>query len=409
MSWMGTTLKIEIIRGQNQIGGSVIKLSTDQTSILLDAGKEISDIPNHEVLEDLVNESDLDAILISHYHEDHIGLVMDQSLKTPVFMGNEAFAIIEESLRYKGKQGIQHVSYYEHNKSFIIGDMTITPYLCDHSAFDSYMFLIESENKRVLYTGDFRSNGRKVFSDLLTCLPGFVDVLIIEGTMLSRPQGNNKTETQIEEEARRVISNTKGPVFILMSSMNIDRLVSFYRAMNKTNRLFLQDLYMAMITRSIGGRVPNPSNFDKVHVFVTRGYDDGHFRRTMFSQFGLKRIGKERISKAPFVMCVRGSMGNYLLKLSQLISFKDGVLFYSMWNGYKAKPDMKMFLDECSRLGLSIIDLHTSGHADVGTIKCLIDKVNPKAILPVHTENAIWYNTQCSGKIPVISDKETNI
>ena len=40
-----------------------------------------------------------------------------------------------------------------------IGDMTLTPIRVNHSAFDSYMFLIEAEGKRVLHTGDFRTHG----------------------------------------------------------------------------------------------------------------------------------------------------------------------------------------------------------------------------------------------------------
>ena len=35
------------------------------------------------------------------------------------------------------------------------------PYLVDHSSYNSCMFLIEADNKRVLHTGDYRSHGRK--------------------------------------------------------------------------------------------------------------------------------------------------------------------------------------------------------------------------------------------------------
>lgn len=40
-------------------------------------------------------------------------------------------------------------------------------------------------------------------------------------------------------------------------------------------------------------------------------------------------------------MCVRPSMQGYLDKLSNEISFNDGILFYSIWDGYKAKEDIR--------------------------------------------------------------------
>ena len=70
------------------------------------------------------------------------------------------------------------------------------------------------------------------------------------------------------------------------------------------------------------------------------------------------------------------------------MSFEDGVLIYSFWSGYKDTEDMKAFLDECEKLGLEIVTLHTSGHADKDAIKSLVKTVNPKKLIPVHTENA---------------------
>ena len=49
---------------------------------------------------------------------------------------------------------------------------------------------------------------------------------------------------------------------------------------------------------------------------------------------------------------------------------------------------MKSFLLECEKLGLRVVTLHTSGHADEDTIKKLIETVNPKELIPIHTENA---------------------
>ena len=47
---------------------------------------------------------------------------------------------------------------------------------------------------------------------------------------------------------------------------------------------------------------------------------------------------------------------------------------------------MKIFLSECEALGLQVVTLHTSGHADYASIKKLVDTVNPNEIIPIHTE-----------------------
>ena len=81
-------------------------------------------------------------------------------------------------------------------------------------------------------------------------------------------------------------------------------------------------------------------------------------------------------------------MLNYLKTLANKMSFENGLLVYSFWSGYREIDSMKEFLSECESLGLKVVTLHTSGHADESTIKKLIETVNPKMLIPIHTENA---------------------
>ncbi len=90
-------------------------------------------------------------------------------------------------------------------------------------------------------------------------------------------------------------------------------------------------------------------------------------------------------------MCIRTSMLKYLQSISNKLEFENGVLIYSFWSGYKESEDMQKFLTACGELGLKIETLHTSGHADKDAIIKLIKTVNPKEIIPIHTENAEWF------------------
>lgn len=75
--------------------------------------------------------------------------------------------------------------------------MKITPYIVDHSAYNSFMLLIEAEGKKVLHTGDFRNHGYKgVILEKTLKEIGKIDALITEGTTLSREQIKSKTEKE---------------------------------------------------------------------------------------------------------------------------------------------------------------------------------------------------------------------
>ena len=376
-------MDLHIHRGKNQIGGNIIEISTSSTKILLDIGLELDDTDSSPlpIIEGLFDYAGYDAIFISHYHGDHMGLAYSSHKDIPIYIGEAGYKIISASDNYKKQETITPKGFLQNKKAIKIGDITVTPFLCDHSAFDSYMLLCEADGESILYTGDFRSNGRKSFEALLKSLPNKVDKLICEGTTLSRETHMPVTEKMLEEQAVNLIGTTSGPVFVLQSSMNIDRIVTMYRSAKRNNRLFFQEVYMADIASAAGKSIPNPT-FNDVYAFITSP-----------SKFGLlskykHKAGKSFIAKKHFVMCVRNSMLRYMQSLAQKMSFKDGILIYSFWNGYRETENMRSFLSESEKLGLKVVTLHTSGHADEDTIKQLISRVNPSVLIPVHTENA---------------------
>lgn len=320
-----------------------------------------------------------------------MGLAYKIHKDIPIYIGETSYKIIKASDGYKCEETFSPAGFLEHRMPIEIGDLKITPFLIDHSAFDSYMILVEANGESILYTGDFRSNGRKPFKWLLSELPNKVDFLICEGTTLSREKYVSKTEKELENEVVKLISDIDAPVFILQSSMNIDRLVTMYRATKKCKRIFLEDLYLAEITNAIGGSIPNPNGFLDVKAFIAKAYPKEHSRYRLFSKYGANKISKAQIERSKFVMCVRVSMLNYIKSLSKKMQLEGGLLIYSFWSGYREQLAMKEFLKECENLGLKIVTEHTSGHADADTIKRLIEHTNPLKIIPVHTENVEWF------------------
>jgi len=144
----------------------------------------------------------------------------------------------------------------------------------DHSAYDAYAFLVEAKGKKVFYSGDFRSHGRKgkLFEKLLQNPPKDVDVLLMEGTTLSRSGLENKypSEDEIETLFVNHFKEARGLTLIWTAGQNIDRLVSIYKACRKAGKKFIADLYTASILMAIKNhKLPQPG-FKDFHVFVPK-------------------------------------------------------------------------------------------------------------------------------------------
>ena len=382
-------MEINIIRGQNQIGGSIIEISSKSTKIILDIGSNLEDkeivVPEIDGL--FKGKAKYDGVLISHYHSDHVGLATRILPEIQIYMGEKSYEIYKVSNEYMEKEYLKEPKIFKGEEEFFIGDIKITPYLCDHSAFDAYMFLLDCEGKKILYTGDFRSNGRKSFEPLLRKLPK-VDVLITEGTNLSNNKIGkiNLTEKELEKKGIEILEGNDKPVFVLMAATNIDRIVTFYKIANATKRLFLLDTYAGLITDTVGGNIPNPRTFSNVRMFLTN-----QNKYKILENYQKNKIGRKGIVNSNFMMCVRPSMKKYLENYPEGFSFEGCTMFYSMWEGYKKEKNMKEFLEFMEEKGAKIISLHTSGHADEKDFDKLIKKVEPKIIIPVHTENSEWF------------------
>ncbi len=379
----GTPVLIyKILRGQNKIGENLIEISYGETKILVELGKALDGGEELDDIEKAVLKTKYDAVVVSHYHADHAGLI-EQKKDCPIYIGSGAYRIVSAMKEYRGKQIAENVTTYKNGRTFTVGGIKITPYLCDHSAFDSYMLLFEAGGKSILYTGDFRFHGRKDSDELLSRLPKKVDTLICEGTNVE----NNKpcfSESELESRLVEIMRGNTKPVFVLQSGTNIDRLVSVYRASKRSGRILYEDNYTALIALAAGGKIPRPDIFNDVVAFTPspiRGR-----RKDMFFEFENK-LGLRDIASGTkrFTMTVRPSMLGYLKKLASKTNLSGATLVYSIWNGYKENADTAEFLSTAQALGMNIIDLHTSGHASSEDIELLKQTVCADEYVTVHT------------------------
>ena len=176
----------------------------------------------------------------------------------------------------------------------------------------------------------------------------------------------------------------------MQAATNLDRLVSFYRAAARSGRIFLEDLYQAEAACAAGPSIPQPGRFSNVRVFLPARVAAENSRYQRFCAYGKARISREQVP-ANSVICIRPSMQRWVERLAQRLPFTDSVLFYSLWSGYRDKPEMAGFLSRCRELGMKEVTLHSSGHATPEEIQQLLERVHPKTIIPVHTLCPDWF------------------
>lgn len=188
----------------------------------------------------------------------------------PIYLSDISRRIFERVFIFSKSKGkiARRTINIEDQKPFRIKDMIITPFVIDHSAYSSFMFLLEAENKRILFMCDYRNHGYKgkLLKPTLKKI-GKIDILITEGTTLSREQVKAQTEAELAIE---MAEKTKkyGQVLVLMSTTNIDRVTTITRVANKTSKTLIHDILLSNVLQLCTQKIPNALNSKKVQVFL---------------------------------------------------------------------------------------------------------------------------------------------
>jgi ribonuclease J len=386
-------VRLTVHRSAHEIGGNCIEIAEDGGHrIILDVGRPL-DAPTDakNLLPRSLNmAAPCDGILISHPHQDHYGLLEEVPAAWPIYCGAATERLIKLSSAIFGKELPHAFHPWKSGASLQIGPFTLTPYLIDHSAFDAYMVLIEVHGKRVLYSGDFRTHGRKfaLTQRLMAAPPKDVDVLLMEGTNL----GSDKpctTESNLEDAFVDLFRSTAGRVFVAWSAQNVDRTVTLYRACLKAGRTLVVDLYTAEVMEALAGfgRLPRPG-WKNLKVVVTSAFAR-MYRRTGREAFVEKMvpygISAAKLAETPerWVVMVRMSLiRDYAPK--GVTPNPDDAWCWSMWRGYLGNEDgalvSKWFEDGGSRAD----HIHTSGHASSAVLRSFAHAVKAKRFVPIH-------------------------
>lgn len=390
-------MKLCIHRGTHQIGGIAAEISTASTRILIDMGDELSLDPNFvsaplNIPGVTDGNGHCDAVLFTHYHGDHTGQMLRIRPEIPLYAGALAKDIMRLSSAHSWKKDealckrIETIRTFSAGVPFLIGDIQITPFSIDHSAADSYLFLIEADGKRVLYTGDFRLHGvrGKTMDKILDRRIGKVDAIITEGTTVSRTDGKTVTEWELQARVRNYLQQYKY-VFVLCATTNLDRIFALARAVPRGKYCICDD-YQKTLVETVSKHWNGISSFYEMPKLLS-----------------FKHHPPARFAELGGLMFVRANS-----KFEAIIRQYDpaqSILLYSMWDGYRTKPDSN--IPEFLSLTGTWAELHTSGHASPDDLRHVIEKADPEIVIPMHTDAPQKMQTLCQNRtVILLKDRE---
>jgi ribonuclease J len=386
-----------IHRGGHEIGGNCVEVESQGHRIVLDVGLPL-DVVDPDTMElhpvpgfDKPDPSLL-GVIISHPHQDHYGLAYRLPEESTFLIGGAARSILEAADDFTpAGLKLKKVIHLENRRPIVLGPFTITPYLVDHSAYDSYAVLVEADGKRLFYSGDFRAHGRKrrLVEELITDPPMDVNILLMEGTTLGRPESEPgfPTEDELVERFIGLFKQTDGLVLVWASGQNIDRLVTLYKACRRARRQLILDVYTAHVLRATGNdRIPQ-ADWREIKVFLPDSQKMRIIRNRSFelsNVFRPYRIFPERIPAEAnrSVMLFRPSM---IRELDKIEGLKIGRLICSVWGGYLKDDRNKPLLDWLQQRSIPLDYCHTSGHADIASLRRFREAFASAVMVPVHS------------------------
>lgn len=392
-------MKVRIHRGTRQIGGTCIEVAAESAPgrIVLDLGLPLdadTDSPDSlmpEVPGLREGSDDLLGVLISHPHQDHVGLVHGIHPSLPIAIGLAGQRILDRAADWLERPKLEGrpLIHWQSGQPTALGPFTITPYLVDHSAYDAYALLIEGDGQRLFYSGDFRGHGRKaaLFEKFIANPPHDIDALLMEGTVIGRDSEDKPfpSETDLEHEYVAAFRDAPGLALIWTSTQNLDRIVTLYRAAKRTGRRLVLDAFTVEMLAATGNPNLPQAHWPGIGVYVPdwmrrRIKRTDNFKR--LEPFATNRVYLEDLKPAHDVMLFRPGL---MKELQQKAPLADMHMLYSNWLGYLKDESLKPVCEWLKNDAVPVRYIHTSGHASVPDLQRFAAALAPKRLAPIHS------------------------
>ncbi|MBR3145920.1 MAG: ribonuclease J [Bacilli bacterium] len=382
--------RIIVLGGLGEVGKNMYCVMHNDAIVIIDAGVSFPEgelmgvdyvLPDFTFLKE--NEDKIQALLITHGHEDHIGGVpfLLQSVNIPaIYAPNHAKELIsvklqDKNIRYDNLYG------YDDKTKLKFKDIEVEFFRITHSVPDSHGISLTTPDGRIVTTGDYKFDLTPIgpMADLYKMAKlgeEGVDVLIGDSTNALN-EGFSNSESVVDETLNEMFGKWKNNRIIIATfASNIYRVKHIFETCFKYNRKIC-----------VFGR----SMENNINISLNGGYID--HKELLVSP-------EEANSLKPNEVCIlcTGSQGEPLAALSRIsngthkyikLRPDDVVLFSSSAIPGNAlsisKTINKLYLRGVKVYTNNVLeDLHTSGHANEEEIKLMIRLIKPKYLMPFH-------------------------
>jgi ribonuclease J len=386
-------LALEIIPlgGTGEIGKNLNLVRCDGEAVIVDCGISFpgEDLPGVDLVipdpEYLLSVRDeLQAILLTHGHEDHVGALpylLPRLGKLPIYGTPLTLALIEQKLRERRLDA--PLNPVKPGTPFQVGSITVEPIRVTHSIPDCVAYALRTAEGIVVFTGDFKFDHTPVdgertdFNHLARLGDEGVLLLLSDSTNAERT-GWTPSESAVSDAYYTLFANAQGRILVTTFASNLHRL---------QQAIDMAQLYGRRVA-VLGRRMEQ-----NVDIAVQRGYlrvEPG----VLISARQIDDYPPEQI-----LVLTTGSQGEPLSALSQIaadeyprlkITPGDTVILSAtpipgneslVWRTVNrlVRLGAKVYHD-------GIAPVHVSGHASQEELKLMISLLKPRYLAPVHGE-----------------------
>jgi len=345
-------------------------------------------------------KSDVDGVIISHNHSDHLGHLQFLDEDIPVYMGHGTHRITEiYHFLYPRMANIgphNELNHFKSGEKFKIKHLEITPIHVEHSTPGAYGFIIKTSKGNMVYTGDFRIHGPRAdmteeFIKKAKAAKPYA--LICEGTRMESEAEHNYTEKEVETKVSDIMSKSKGLVFGYFAMTNIDRFMSFYNSAVKNKRIMVIGVKLAYVIHNLRDKIavlPDVLNDKNIRVYYRlskscKFCDTDYYKWER--EFIKKMITSEELKKSPkkYVMHLNF---NGLIELVYIQPKKADFIYSSsehFLEGEGNEQEKEVWENWMTHFGIEFHKAHCSGHASKADLERVVKEINPEILIPVHT------------------------
>lgn len=430
-------MRVTVFGGAGEIGGNQILLEGKESRVFLDFGKnfakegryfeepylaarkpqqlyELGLLPHLPGLYrwEEGEEPPLSGVLLSHAHLDHMDYARYLRKDIPLLAGDGTWRVIlareitgrrreEEKLaKFEDKGPLLYqcvfptrpnLGNFRTGWKLKIGEFEVRPVHVDHSMLASYGFVLEGPEGRVAYTGDLRFHGpKKEFSEDFLREAEECEVLITEGTNV--PESRPSSEQEVKEKAGNLVGKARGLVAASFSSMDIDRLRTFFQVARESGRELVLSMRQAALLEFVGPE-------------IEAGLVDFPFR---LGDPGVRIYSREKETAYKWEQKLEGTygtvdsswvsehQGEVLLfatyyDMLELLSIRPGpgsLFIYSESEPWDEEGEIEFekLANWLELLGMPMFHVHASGHATSLELAEMVERLSPKKVVVVHCE-----------------------